>query len=238
VSGPDLPEALAIRRPSTDLVERLPPASPPVRSALAGERVRLEPLDPERHAAGLFQAGHADGEPERWRYLAYGPFADLAEMKPWLVRSALSSDPLFFAICGPDGTPLGMAAYLNIHPAAGTIEIGHLWFGAGLRRSPAATEAIYLMIRHAMELGYRRVEWKCDAANQPSRRAAHRFGFGHEGVFYRALVVKGRNRDTAWYSIIDEEWPRVQAGFRAWLDRENFDAEGRQLRTLAACRPG
>ncbi|WP_240476723.1 GNAT family N-acetyltransferase [Geminicoccus roseus] len=238
MSDQGLPEALARRRPSSEPVERPLPASPPVRSALAGERVRLEPLDPERHAEGLFRAGHEDGQPERWRFLAYGPFANAAEMKPWLVRSALSSDPLFFAICGPDGTPLGMSAFLNIHPAAGSIEIGHLWFGGGLQRRPAATEAIYLMIRHAMELGYRRVEWKCDAANQPSRQAARRFGFGHEGVFYRAMVVKGRNRDTAWYSILDEEWPLVRAGFEAWLDPANFDAEGRQRRRLAECRPG
>lgn len=229
-------EPVAIRRLSSGPVEPGLPAGHLVRSVLAGSFVRLEPLDPDRHGRALFCAGHGPAEADLWRYMPYGPFADAQEMRAWLVQSALSADPLFFAICAPDGTPLGMASFLNIHPAAGSVEVGHIWFGVDLQRTPAATEAICLMLSHAMALGYRRLEWKCDAANRPSRTAARRFGFRHEGIFYRALVVKGRNRDTAWYSIIDEEWPGVEAGFRAWLDPRNFDADGVQRRSLAACR--
>jgi RimJ/RimL family protein N-acetyltransferase len=231
-----LHEPVATRRLSTDAVERVPPASLPVRSALAGRTARLEPLDPDRHGHCLFLASHGEGEEALWRYLPQTPFAGEAAMRPWLLRSAASADPMFFAICAPDGSPLGMASFLNIRPEAGSIEIGHILFGAAMQRTPAGTEAIYLMVRHAMMQGYRRVEWKCDAANLPSRRAAGRLGFRHEGVFYRALVVKGRNRDTAWYSIIDEEWPLIQAAFEAWLDPGNFDSDGRQRRTLASFR--
>jgi RimJ/RimL family protein N-acetyltransferase len=231
-----LHETVVPRRLSAEPFTGSLPAQLPVRSALEGRLVRLEPLDPDRHGEGLFRAGHGEGQDALWRYMAYGPFPADATMRSWLVRSAVSADPLFFAICAPDGTPRGMASFLNIHPAAGSVEIGHIWFGFGLQRTPAATEAIYLMIHHAMTLGYRRGEWKCDAANRPSRAAAVRFGFRHEGIFYRALVVKGHNRDTAWYSIIDEEWPAVRAGFETWLAPGNFDAQGHQRRSLAACR--
>jgi RimJ/RimL family protein N-acetyltransferase len=229
-------EPVVPRRLSTDPVERMPPACLPVRTVLTGRTARLEPLDPDRHGPGLFRASHGEGEEALWRYLSQAPFPDEAAMRPWLLRSAASADPMFFAICAPDGTPLGMASYLNIRPEAGSIEIGHILFGFALQRTAAATEAIYLMVRHAMMQGYRRVEWKCDAANLPSRRAAGRFGFRHEGVFYRALVVKGRNRDTAWYSLIDEEWPPIQTAFEAWLAPGNFDTEGRQHRSLASFR--
>jgi RimJ/RimL family protein N-acetyltransferase len=231
-------EPVVRRRLSVDPVEKVPPASLPVRSTLIGRFARLEPLDPVRHGKALFRASHGPGQDDLWRFMPYGPFPDEAEMRAWLVKSASSSDPLFFAICSLEGEPLGMAGFLNIHPAAGSIEVGHIWFGFALQRRPAATEAIYLMMRHAMTLGYRRFEWKCDAANLPSRSAARRFGFRHEGIFYRALVVKGRNRDTAWYSILQEEWPGVQAGFEAWLHPSNFDEEGMQRRPLAACRTG
>ena len=241
---PAVHEPVIQRRLSSDPVQRIPPATAPARSVLAGRYVQLEPLDPERHGEALFQAGQglagaADAEPASlWRYLPYGPFESTASMRAWLDRSAPSKDPQFFAVCTPEGQAQGMASYLNIHPQAGSIELGHIWFGFALQRSRAATEAIYLLMRYALQQGFRRVEWKCDAANMPSRRAARRFGFQHEGIFYRATVVKGHNRDTAWYSIIDEEWPPIEAAFEQWLDPANFDAEGRQITPLAAAARG
>ena len=222
------PELVAVRRVSQDAVDRIPPASLPLRTRFRGRHVMLEPLDPLRHVDALFKAGHGPGQDQLWRYLPYGPFAHVDEMAQALTHNALSTDPLFFTVCTMAGEPQGVVSFLNICPAAGSIEIGHIWFGFSLQRTPAASDAIYLMIRHAVERGYRRVEWKCDAANLPSRRAAKRFGFRHEGIFYRAAVVKGHNRDTAWYSIIDEEWPAVNKGFEAWLRAENFDAAGNQ----------
>jgi RimJ/RimL family protein N-acetyltransferase len=147
-----------------------------------------------------------------------------------------SEDPLFFTLARlPEERPLGIASYLRIAPEHGTIEIGHIWFGTPMQRTTAATEAIYLLARHAFDdLGYRRLEWKCNALNAASRRAAERFGFTFEGVFRSHQVVKGRNRDTAWYAIVEDEWPRVRAGFEAWLEPANFDASGRQRHTLGA----
>ncbi|WP_235031294.1 GNAT family N-acetyltransferase [Geminicoccus flavidas] len=226
------------RRPlSTAPVTPLPPVQPPARAALAGRTVRLEPLEPGRHGPALFVAGHGPDQAERWRFMAYGPFADGDVMQAWLQTLACPADPMFFAICDPAGRALGMASYLNIHSAGGSIEIGHIWFGSELRRRTAATEAIHLLIRNAITLGFRRIEWKCDAANLPSRRAARRYGFRHEGIFYRHLVVKGRNRDTAWYSILAEEWPALDAAFTAWLDPGNFDEDGHQRRPLMARQP-
>ena len=151
-----------------------------------------------------------------------------------------SDDPLFFTLVrAADERPLGVASYLRITPEHGAIEIGHIWFGEPLQRTTAATEAIYLLARHAFdELGYRRLEWKCNALNDASRRAAERFGFGFEGVFRNHMVVKGRNRDTAWYAIVDRDWPRVRGAFEAWLAPENFDGEGRQRRRLGELMPG
>jgi RimJ/RimL family protein N-acetyltransferase len=148
--------------------------------------------------------------------------------------AATSGDPLYFTLARlPEETPAGIASYLRIAPEHGSIEIGHIWFGAPLRRTTAATEAIYLLARHAFdELGYRRLEWKCDSLNAPSRRAAERFGFTFEGVFRKHMVLKGRNRDTAWYAITDDEWPCIRAGFEAWLSPTNFDAGGAQRRDL------
>ena len=229
-----------VERPfSIDPVERIPPATAPLRAPMIGRHVRLEPLDPARHAADLFQAGHGRPDEEAlWRYLPYGPFADVAAMEIWLAQIAPQADPLFFAVVDPDsGRAMGMVSFLNIAPNAGSIEAGHIWFGFDLQKTPAATEAIYLLMRHAMdEQGFRRFEWKCDAANLPSRAAARRFGLLHEGIFYRATIVRGRNRDTAWYSMTCEEWPRLKRAFEQWLALENFDAAGRQRRSLAACR--
>jgi RimJ/RimL family protein N-acetyltransferase len=197
---------------------------------LRGDRVRLEPLDPAW--ADDLQAAAA-GDPQLWDYLPYGPFADTAAMRAHLAAQAASADPLFYAVV-EDGRAAGVVSYLRVEPEHGCIEIGHIWFGAALQRTPAATEAIYLLARHAFDdLGNRRLEWKCDAANARSRRAAERFGFTFEGVFRQHMIVKGRNRDTAWFSIVDGEWPAVREAFEAWLAPENFDADGRQKAPLA-----
>ena len=211
-------------------------AAPPAHRPLIGTRVRLEPLDPERHAADLLAA--AQGDPQLWHYLPYGPFADEGELRSWLAERASSPDPLFLAVVDTNTErPQGVVSYLRIEPEHGCIEIGHIWFGAGLQRTPAATETIYLLARHAFDdLGHRRLEWKCDAANARSRRAAERFGFTFEGVFRQHMIVKGRDRDTAWFSLLDGEWPAARAAFEAWLRPENFDTDGRQRSPLAAAR--
>jgi len=208
------------------------------RTVLRGTHVRLEPLDPERHGAALFAAQGQDGDPELWTYMASGPYSAEATFGRYLEQSATSDDPLFFAIVdGESGAPQGVASYLRIDPDNGVIEIGHIWFGAALQRTPAATEAIFLLARHAFDdLGYRRFEWKCNALNSRSRRAAERFGFTFEGVFRQHVVVKGRNRDTAWFAIIDKEWPVIRAAFEAWLDPANFDAGGVQRQSLEEIR--
>jgi RimJ/RimL family protein N-acetyltransferase len=208
----------------------------PAREVLAGRRLRLEPLDPARHARAQLAA--AAGDPRLWDHLPYGPFADVTAMTAHLERQAASADPLFFAVVdAPTGEAAGVVSYLRIEPAHGCIEIGHIWFGASLQRTPAATETIYLLARHAFDdLGNRRLEWKCDAANARSRRAAVRFGFTFEGVFRQHMIVKGRNRDTAWYAMLDGEWPVIRAAFEAWLAPANFDADGVQRRSLERMR--
>jgi RimJ/RimL family protein N-acetyltransferase len=214
-------------------VSRLP-ATCPTHRPLPGTRVRLEPLDPQRHADDLLAA--ASGDPRLWDYLPYGPFADAEGLHGWLAERALSPDPLFLTIVDTaTGRAAGVVSYLRMEPEHGCIEIGHIWFGAPLQRTPAATETIYLLARHAFDdLGNRRLEWKCDAANGRSRRAAERFGFTFEGVFRQHMIVKGRNRDTAWFSLLDGEWPAVRAAYEAWLSPENFGADGRQRSPLAA----
>ena len=212
------------------------PASAPTHRPLMGARVRLEPLDPERHAADLLAA--AQGDARLWRYLPYGPFDDVQALRSWLAERATSLDPLFLTVVDLEtGRAAGVVSYLRIEPEHGCIEIGHIWFGAALQRTPAATETIYLLARHAFDdLGHRRLEWKCDAANARSRRAAERFGFTFEGIFRQHMIVKGRNRDTAWFSLLDGEWPAARAAYEAWLRPENFEADGRQRSPLAALR--
>lgn len=215
------------------------PARVPPRESLTGATVRLDPLDPELHGLPLFQASHDGGAAEQiFRYLPYGPFLDFDRFRSWLDERAASSDPYFVGIVDAvAGAPQGMAAFMRMAPDHGVIEIGHIWFSLRLQRTRQATEAIYLMARHSFDdLGYRRLEWKCDAINEPSRRAALRFGFTFEGVFRQHMVVKGRNRDSAWFSILDGEWPRVRAAFEAWLAPENFDEDGRQRRSLSTVR--
>jgi RimJ/RimL family protein N-acetyltransferase len=206
---------------------------------LIGKTVRLEPLAPAAHGRRLFKASHDGGAGDSiFRHLPYGPFAGFDDFEVWLEQRSASKDPLFFTIVDVDkSAPEGMAAFMRMAPEHGVIEIGHIWFSPALQRTRVASEAIYLMARHAFDdLGYRRLEWKCDALNEPSRRAAERFGFTFEGVFRQHMVVKGRNRDSAWYSILDGEWPLVRAAFEAWLAPENFDADGRQRRSLADIR--
>jgi RimJ/RimL family protein N-acetyltransferase len=201
---------------------------------LSGSRVRIEPLDPARHAAALFAA--QAGDPRMWDFLPYGPFAAEADLAAHLTAQAAWEDPLVLAVV-VDGAACGIVTYMRMEPGHGCIEIGHIWLGAPLQRTPAATEAIFLLARHAFDdLGYRRLEWKCDAGNARSRRAAERFGFTFEGVFRKHMIVKGRNRDTAWYAIVDDDWPTVRAAFAAWLAPENFDAAGRQRATLESLR--
>jgi len=212
------------------------PARPLSRVALEGELVRLEPVDVARHAGQLFVA--QSSTPELWAYLPYGPFESETAFRVWLTERAATSDPLFYAIIeGSSGRALGMASFLRVEQGHGVIEVGHIWYSPALQRTRLATDAMYVMARHVFDdLGYRRYEWKCNALNEPSRRAAVRLGFTFEGVFRQHMVIKGENRDTAWYSMLDGEWPAAKAAFEAWLRPENFDAEGRQLRSLADLR--
>lgn len=209
-----------------------PPPSPP-REPLAGRLCRLEPLDPARHGAALAAANALDTDGHNWTWLPYGPFTSPQDYAAWLQQQAASRDPLFFAVVTPHGAD-GVASWLRIDPPNGSIEVGHIHWSPRLQRAAAATEAMFLMMRRAFELGYRRYEWKCNALNAPSRAAAQRLGFSYEGLFRQAGVVKGRNRDTAWYSIIDGEWPALRAAYERWLDPSNFDAQGRQRSSLSA----
>jgi RimJ/RimL family protein N-acetyltransferase len=216
------------------------PAAFPQRRALVGARVRLEPVDPSAHAAALFAAAHDGADPHLWHFLPYGPFAAEAELREWLETAAASRDPLFLTVVDAEAdAPAGVVSYLRMEPRHRVIEIGHIWFAPVLQRTPQATETIFLLARHAFDdLGYRRLEWKCDAENARSRRAADRLGFTFEGVFRQHMIVKGRNRDTAWYAMLDHEWPAVRTAFQRWLDPANFGADGRQRRSLRAIREG
>jgi RimJ/RimL family protein N-acetyltransferase len=212
------------------------PRRPPQRTPLEGEAVRLEPVDTARHARDLFTA--SEGAAALWDYLAYGPFESQQAFTEWLLERARTDDPLFYAVVDrASGLARGMASYMRIAPEHGVIEIGHIWFAPVLQRTRQATEAIYLLARNAFDsLGYRRLEWKCDSLNLPSRRAAERFGFVFEGVFRQHMVVKDRNRDTAWYAMTDRDWPLRRDAFEAWLAPENFDPAWRQRRSLSEIR--
>jgi RimJ/RimL family protein N-acetyltransferase len=195
--------------------------------------VRLERLDADLHAADLHRA--FAGHDSLWDYLPYGPFSSAARYHRWVKETAVGPDPVFYALrnratghCG------GVASFLRITPEAGSIEVGHICIAPEMQRSPAATEAMFLLMGWAFGAGYRRYEWKCDARNLPSRRAGQRLGFSYEGIFRQAAVVKGRNRDTAWFAAIDAEWPRLSAAFNDWLAPANFDGAGRQRLSLSA----
>ena len=207
----------------------------PSREPRTGRLCRLEPMDPARHAAELFEANARDATGAMWTYLPYGPFTTLAAFRELLENSFTGGDPLMFVVMEQgSGRAIGMAGYLRIQPASGSIEVGHVVYSPLLQRKPAATEAMYLMMKQAFALGYRRYEWKCDALNAGSRAAAQRLGFSYEGVFRQATVYKGRNRDTAWYSVVDSEWPSLEAAFTRWLSPENFDEQGVQRISLSA----
>jgi RimJ/RimL family protein N-acetyltransferase len=204
---------------------------------MPGRYCRVEPLDAARHAADLHEANALDREGRMWTYLFSGPFASFEEYRAWLEARQSSEDPLFFAFVDTArGRAVGLGSYLRIDPAHGTVEVGHLQFSPLMQRTAIATEAMYLMMKAAFDLGYRRYEWKCDSLNAGSRRAAERLGFRFEGIFRQAIVYKGRSRDTAWYSVIDKEWLALDAAFRAWLDPSNFDPAGRQRRALTELR--
>lgn len=209
----------------------------PARIAHRGERVSLEPLDPRRHLDEIWQAAAAD-QPESWAYLGYGPFVTREALQKQLQDMAAAHDPMFFAVRPHTfGTIEGWMSLMEIFPRPANIEIGHIWLGPRLRRSAAATEALFLLMRHAMDdLGYRRLTWKCHALNVPSRRAATRLGFTYEGTLRNLLIVKGRRRDTAWYSILDDEWPACRDAIAAWLRPENFLPDGSAIRSLAVLR--
>jgi RimJ/RimL family protein N-acetyltransferase len=214
------------------------PADRPRPTTLLGRHVLLRPLDPERDAAALWPATHGPGHEALWLYLPYGPFADGGALAAHLARCGAGADPLFFAVEErTSGLAAGVASYLRITPEHRTIEVGHILYSPALQRTPGATEAMFLLARHAFEdLGYRRYEWKCNALNAPSMRAAERLGFRYEGTFRQHLISKGRNRDSAWFSMLDAEWPDCRLAFERWLDPANFDAAGRQLRPLSALR--
>ncbi len=209
----------------------------PVRGTIAGTWGRLEPLDAAEHGHDIWQG--VAGHDSVWTYLGYGPFADEATFLAWLKGREELTDPLAYAVIdAASGKALGVLTLMEIRPASGVVEIGHIFFSPVLQKTRAATEAIFLGMRHAFDdLGYRRFEWKCDSLNAPSRAAANRFGFTYEGIFRQHMVIKGRNRDTAWYSIIDKEWAPVKAAFEAWLKPENFDTEGHQKAALSDLRP-
>lgn len=219
--------------PEAEIVDPRP-ARRPERVVMEGRYVTLTPLDSAAHADALWrQTGGAENAPP-WLYMSDGPFADKAPFEANLARKQASADPLFFAIVDRSaGLAAGYASYLRIEPAHRCIEVGSIVYAPALQRTRGATEAMYLMARHAFEeLGYRRYEWKCDARNEPSRRAALRLGFTFEGIFRQHMIVKSRNRDTAWYSMLDKEWPARKAAFERWLAPSNFDDQGRQKSKL------
>ena len=212
------------------------PALIPPMMPLRGAHVDLVPLDAAQHAGPLFRemAPH----PELWRYMFDHPPADLEAFTEDLKAKSLSRDPLFYTILEKSaGEPIGVASYLRIEPKHRVIEVGNIMFSPKLQRTPSATEAMYLMAKHAFEdLGYRRYEWKCNALNAPSRSAALRLGFSFEGIFRQHMIIKGESRDTAWFAMLDHEWPIVSQALQSWLSAENFDAAGQQKRSLASFR--
>ncbi len=211
-----------------------PPPHPP-REALEGRYVTVTPLNLDQQAADLFEADANDRTGEGWTYLPYGPFSKLQDFKDWMAATCFNNDPQFYAyVSNETGKAAGWGSYLRIKTKEGSIEAGHIRLTPLLQRTPMATEAMHLKIKNAFELGYRRFEWKCDSLNAPSCRAAERLGFTFEGIFRQATHYRGRNRDTAWYAIIDQDWPDIRAAHEAWLAPENFDRDGQQKAPLGA----
>jgi len=206
----------------------------PHRSIIVGRYCTLEPLSPEAHSLQLFEAYSQDKTAANWTYLPYGPFENSGHFHAWVTEQAEKLDPLFFAVIEVvSGAAVGVVSFMRITANMGSIEIGHIHFSPKLQGTVAATEALYLMLQHLFGLGYRRCEWKCNALNEASRNAAIRLGFSFEGVFRQAAVVKGRNRDTAWFSILDHEWPALDQAFQVWLSPENFSSSGSQKQRLS-----
>ena len=208
----------------------------PQRTSITGRFCRVEPLDADRHAAELYAANSQDGDGRMWTYLPWGPYGAFDDYLAAIAAGLEREDFITYAVIDvASGKAAGVASYLNVNVAAGSIEVGGIAYSPALQHTPAGTEAMYLMMRRVFdELGYRRYEWKCNALNAPSRAAATRYGFQFEGIFRQADVVKGRNRDTARFSIVDSEWPRIKAAFERWLDPQNFAANGRQRLSLSA----
>ena len=223
--GPDVPDWHGAARPDA--------------IALEGRYCRLEPLSVVAHLDDLWEAFSLETTGRMWTYMPYGPFADRAAFETWMDGACKSADPLFCAILDVGtGRAVGSASYLRITPENGAIEVGNIAYSPRLQRTPIATDAMYLMMRHVFEdLGYRRYEWKCDALNAPSHAAAKRLGFTYDGLFRQALVYKGRNRDTAWYSVLDRDWPRLRQGFEAWLAPDNIGPDGQQRASLGKSFP-
>ena len=208
------------------------PAPLPPRVVLQGQYCAVVPLEPH-HAPELFAATQLDPDGRNWTYLFEDPITDLETFKAWAARACQSKDPLYHAIISAEtGKAVGYATYMRIVPQMGVIEVGNIHMSPALQGTRAATEAMYLMMKQVFALGYRRYEWKCDSLNAPSRRAAGRLGFSFEGIFRQALVYKSRNRDTAWFSVLDSEWPALEKAFESWLDPSNFDASGVQREKL------
>ncbi len=214
------------------------PRPRPARKVLEGRNVRLEPLEAARHGDALFEASSVTDAESRFAWLPEMPPQDRAAFQPWLEKAEASPDPLFFAVIDKaSGKVAGRQTLMRIDANNGVAEIGNIYWGPLVSRKPAATEAQFLFASYVFdELGYRRYEWKCNNANEPSKRAAERFGFTFEGLFRQHMVVKGANRDTAWYSIIDKEWPSLKSAYISWLDPSNFDSDGQQIRRLEEFR--
>lgn len=229
------PRLNELGQPIGSPVEVQPGLTAPPRTAMVGRYCELVALDASRHGEALhaaYQEAEDDGD---WTYLPYGPFPERPEFLDWLTDAASQSDPAFYAIVDRDtGDAAGLASHLRISPTSATIEVGHIHLAPRLQQTAAATESMYLLMRRAFDSGYRRYEWKCDDLNGPSRAAAARLGFTYEGTFRQATHYKGRNRDTAWFSVLDTEWPAVAAEFERWLEPTNFDEAGRQKTRLGA----
>jgi len=227
---------LPFPRPLSGAAVKQPPSAlVPARISLVGQVVELVPQYATRDAQELFEAGHGTEAGLRiWDYLPYGPWPDVTAYEGTLRQQSASFDPVFFTIRSiATGKACGQASYLDIHPQNGVIEIGHIWFAPELQRTRGATEALYLLLCYAMDdLAYRRMQWRCNSLNEKSRQAARRLGFRFEGIFYNHLIFKGKNRDTAWYSILDDEWPEVKGIVCRWLDSSNFDPEGNSKSSL------
>ena len=215
-------------------LSRFKPRELPHRSAMEGHYVRLEPLKASVHGDELFTASSVADAEERFRWLSEYPPKTHDEFQPWLEKAEASADPIYFAVIDKvTGRVAGRQTYLRTDAANGVTEIGHIYWGPLISQRPATTEALYLFARHVFDdLGYRRFEWKCNNNNEPSKRAALRYGFIFEGVFRKHMIIKGENRDTAWFSMLDSEWPRLRARFERWLAPDNFDADGRQRTKL------